>query len=123
MLVHRPYSVADGHNPKIISPWRGPFTVRTQLSLVIYRVAKDGEIAEISVHLGRIKAYHNDASSSVPDFTAPDELFQGKPVPVPALDGSVDTAYTGPYTIGAIEGHKRGPGTALMTIFQLSFSR
>ena len=25
-----PYTVADGPNPKLISPWRGPFTVRSQ---------------------------------------------------------------------------------------------
>ena len=121
VLVHRPYTVADGPNPKIISPWRGPYTVRSQLSPVIYRVARDGELAESSVHLGRIKAYHNDEYSSVPDFTALDDLFLGTTLPVPNLDGSVLTVHIGLYTIEAIEGHKRGPGKAPLTDFQYHF--
>ena len=40
LVVHRPYTVADEPNPKLISPWRGPFAVRSQLSPVIYRVAR-----------------------------------------------------------------------------------
>ena len=39
VLVHRPYSEADGPNPKLISPWRGSFVVRSRLSPVIYRVS------------------------------------------------------------------------------------
>ena len=46
VLVHRPYTVGDGPNPELISPWRGPFTVRSQLSPVIYRVARDGELTK-----------------------------------------------------------------------------
>ena len=57
VLVHRPYTVADGLNPKLIIPWRGPFTVPSLLSPVIFRVARDGELAETSVYFGRIKAY------------------------------------------------------------------
>ena len=52
VLVHRPYTVADGPNPKLICPWRGPYTVRSLSSPVIYRVARDGELAETSVLLG-----------------------------------------------------------------------
>ena len=29
VLVHRPCTVADGPNPELTSPWRGPFTVRS----------------------------------------------------------------------------------------------
>ena len=115
------YTVADGPNPKLFSPWRGPFTVRSQLSPVIYRVARDGEHAETSLRLGRIKAYQNDASSSVPDFTALDDLFL-ETLPVPDLDGSVLTVHIGPYTIEAIEGHKREPGKASLTNFNIMFS-
>ena len=39
---HRPNNEADCPNPKIISPWRGPYTVRALMSPVIYRVTKDG---------------------------------------------------------------------------------
>ena len=37
VLIHRPYNEADGPNPKLISPWHGPYTVRAQMSPVIYR--------------------------------------------------------------------------------------
>ena len=118
VLVHRLYTVADGPDPKLISPWRGSFTVRSQLPPVIYRVARDGELAETTVHLGRVKAYHNGASSS--DFTALDDLFL-QTLPFPDLDGSVLTVHIGPHTIQAIEGHKRGPGKASLTNFQYRF--
>ena len=81
---------------------RGLSTVRSQLSPVFYRVARDGEIAETSVHLGRIKAYHNDASSSVPDFAALDEFLLGT-LRLPDLGGSVLTVHIGPYTMEYIE--------------------
>ena len=42
VLVHRPYNEADGPNPKPISPWRGPYTVRAPISPVLYLVTKDG---------------------------------------------------------------------------------
>ena len=71
--------------------------------------------------MGGIKAYHNDASSSAPDFTALDDLFLGTTLPVPDLDGSVLPVQIGPYTIEAIEGHKRGPGKASLTNFQCHF--
>ena len=55
VLIHRPCNEADGPNPKLISPWRGPYTVRAQKSPVIYLVTKDGNPTEITVHLGRMK--------------------------------------------------------------------
>ena len=108
VLVHRPYTVPDEPNPKLISPWRGPFTVRSLLSPVICRVARDGELTKTSVHLSRIKAYHNDASSSVPDFIALDDLFLETTLPVPDLDGAIHTVRIGPNTIEATEGHSVG---------------
>ena len=53
VLVHRPYTVGDGPKSKLIGPWRGPFTVRSQLSPVIYRVARDGkrEMVNLRKHL------------------------------------------------------------------------
>ena len=92
--------------------------MRSQLSPVVYRVARDGELARISVYLGRIKAYHIDASSSAPDFSALDDLFLGPTLRIPDLDSSVLTVHIGQYTIEAIEGHKRGPGKASLTNFQ-----
>ena len=34
-VLHRPYHETDGPNPKLVSPWHGPYTVRAQLSPVI----------------------------------------------------------------------------------------
>ena len=123
-LQHRPHDAAgatDEPNPNLTSPWRGPFTVRSQLSPVICRVARYGEIAETPVHSGRIKAYHHDATGSVPDLTALDDLFLVTTFPVPDIDGSVLTVHIGPYTIEAIGIHKRGPGKASLTNFQYHF--
>lgn len=55
--MHRPHTVADGPNPTLISPWHGPFAIRAKVSSVIYRVCRDGELSETSVHLGRMKKY------------------------------------------------------------------
>ena len=55
VLIHRPYNEADGSSPKHIGPWRGPYIVRAQMSPVIYRVTRDGNPTEITVHLGRMK--------------------------------------------------------------------
>ena len=74
ILIHRPYNEDDGPNPKLISPWRGPYTERAQLSPVIYRVTKDGNPAEITVHLGRMKKYVVPQSSPVPDLDALDDF-------------------------------------------------
>ena len=123
LLVHldtpRLYTDADGPNPKLISPWRGPIPARSQLSPVNYRVARDRQLAEASVDIGRIKAYCDDASSSVPDFTALDGLFSGISVPGPDLDGCVLTVHIDRYAIEAIKSHKRGPGKASLKKFQI----
>ena len=75
VLIHRPYNEADGPNPKLISPWRGPYTVRAQMSPIIYRVTKDGNPVEITVHfLGRMKNVVS-RSSPVPDLDALNDLF------------------------------------------------
>ena len=55
VLIHRPYHDSDDPNPKLYCPWHGPYTVRTKLSPVIYRVAKQGRLTETTVHLGRMK--------------------------------------------------------------------
>ena len=99
--MHLPYTVADGPNPKLDSPWRGSFTVCSKLSPVVYRVARDGELAETTVHLSRLKVYHIDTSSSVPYVTALDEFFLGATLPLPDLDGYVLTVHIGPHTIEA----------------------
>ena len=49
VLLHRPYHDTDGPNPKLVSPWHGPYTVRAKLSPVIYRVSKPNEPNKITV--------------------------------------------------------------------------
>ena len=117
VLIHYPHTNSDGPNPKLLSPWRGPFTVRSQLSPVVYRVSKDGEIAEFSVHLGRMKKYRSPSSSSHVDHDVLDELFLGTKLPTPDLSGDNSVKF-GPFTIEGIDGHKRGVGAASQTNFQ-----
>ena len=57
VLVHRPYTEANGPNPKLISSWRDLFVVRSRLSPVIYRVSRGEQPNATSVHLARIKPY------------------------------------------------------------------
>lgn len=90
MLVHRPHTVTDGVNPNLFSTWRSPFAIRSKVSPVIYRVGRDGGLAESSVHLGRVKnfallnpmlfRYHRVGSN----------VFGGN-IPIPDLDGTVFT--------------------------------
>ena len=39
VLLNRLYHETDRPNPKLVSPWHGPYTVRAQLSPGIYRVS------------------------------------------------------------------------------------
>lgn len=118
VLIHRPYHETDGPNPKLYSPWHGPYTVRTKLSPVIYRVTQDGATTETTVHLGRMKKYIVPASSPVPDLDALDDMFLGTQLPIPDLEGSVTKVSIGPFTVEEIDGHKRGVGAASLANFQ-----
>ena len=118
VLLHRPYHETDGPNPKLVSPWHGPYTVRPQLSPVVYGVSKPNEPAEVTVHLGRMKQFVKPKSSPAPDFEALDDMFLGTTLPVPDLDGPMHTIAIGPYVIEAIDGHKRGVDAASVENFQ-----
>ena len=118
VLLHRPHHETDSPNPKLASPWRGPYTIRAQLSPVIYRVSKPNEPAEITVHLGRMKPFVKPKSSPVPDFEVLDDMFLGTTLPDPHLDGSMHTVTIGPHVIMAIDGPKRGLGAASVDNFQ-----
>lgn len=55
VLVHRPHPVADGPSSKLIRPWHGSSIIQSQVSSAyIYRVSRDGKLAETTVHLDRI---------------------------------------------------------------------
>ena len=88
------------------------------MSPVIYRVTKDGNPAEITVHLGRMKKYVVPRSSPVPDLDALDDLFLGTTLPVPDLEGSLSKVMIVAFTVEIIDGHKRGVEAASLTNFQ-----
>lgn len=118
VLVHRPYHETDGPNPKLYSPWHGPYVVRSKLSPVTYRVSKPDDQVETTVHLGRMKKYVQPTSSPVPDLEALDELFLGTSLPVPDLDGKAHKVMLGPYVVEYIDGHKRSKGAGSPENFQ-----
>ena len=118
VLLHRPHHETDSPNPKLASPWHGPYTIRAQLSPVIYRIAKPNELAEITVHLDRMKLFVKTKSSPVPDFEPLDDIFLGITLPVLDLDGAMHTVTIGPYVIEGIDGHKQGVGAASVDNFQ-----
>ena len=85
---------------------------------VIYCVTKDGNPAEITVHLGKMTKYVVSRSSPVPDLDALDDIFLGTTLPVPDLEGSLSKVMFGAFTVESIDGHKRGLGAASLTNFQ-----
>ena len=92
--------------------------MRAQTSPVIYRITKDGNPAEIIVHLGRMKKYYVPLSSPDPDLDALDDIILGITLPVPDLEGSLSKVMIGAFTVERIDGHKRGVGPASLTNFQ-----
>ena len=119
VLLHRPYAETDGPNPKLISPWHGPYVVRAQVSPVIYRVSEQNKSAELTVHLGRMKQYTEPTSSHVRTSRLSMIYFSAQlTLPAPDLDGAVQTVTIGPFTIEEIDGHKRGVGAATKDNFQ-----
>ena len=68
--------------PKLQSPWRGPYVVKSQLSPVVYRVrpaSRSAEVPDVSVHLAHLKPYHSQSRPPTPDFNLLGEMFLGKP--------------------------------------------
>ena len=118
MLIHRPYHDYDGPNPKLYCPRHRPYTVRTKLSPVIYRFAKQGTVTEATVHLGRMKKIYSPVTTSEPDLDVLDGMFLGTTLPVPHLKGSLTQVTIGPFTVESIDGHKRRVGAASLANFQ-----
>ncbi len=86
MLVHRPHQASDGPNPKLGMPWRGPYVVCSQSSPVVYRVKKQGDTKETSIHLAHLKKYYARDAPPSPDMDEIGHLFLGQRIPVPDLD-------------------------------------
>ena len=105
MLVHRPYTEADGPNPKLISPWRGPFVVRSRLSPVIYRVSRGEQPKETSVHLARIKPYFAASAETARESDTLDDLFLGIKIPLPDFENITSQVRIGNLIVDAIRKH------------------
>ena len=74
------------------------------MSPVIYRVTKDGNSTEITVHLGRMKKYFVPLSSPVPDLDAFADFCWGTTLPVPDLEGSFSEGMVGAFTVESTDG-------------------
>lgn len=110
VLVHQPHHAGDDANNKLLSPWRGPYRVRQRLSPVVYRVSRDGQSTETSVHLARMKRYHQRHTTVEPDFEELDQMFLGIKLPLPDLDCTAPSVCIGPRVVERIVDHKRWKG-------------
>ncbi|CAM9988608.1 unnamed protein product [Laminaria digitata] len=77
VLVHQPHITQDDPNNKLLSPWRGPYQVRHRLFPVVCRVSKVDQSNETSVHLGRMKPYHQRSAFVDPYFEKINQMFLG----------------------------------------------
>ena len=111
VLVYRPFQDADGPNPKLLPPWRGPYVICSQLSSVVYRVRRTNETREVSAHLARTKRYHPREKPPAPEFDKLAIFFLGKQTPLPALDHQDQILpRIESYIVDRVVSHRRGPG-------------
>ncbi|CAM9555376.1 unnamed protein product, partial [Choristocarpus tenellus] len=55
--LHKPHTSADAPNPKLLSPWRGPYEVKERITPVVYRVKAQADRREITLHIARLKPH------------------------------------------------------------------
>ncbi|MEM7282981.1 MAG: DDE-type integrase/transposase/recombinase [Pseudomonadota bacterium] len=111
VLLYRPYQDADGPNPKLLSPWRGPYTICSRLSPLIYKVKLGNDTKQTSVHLAHLKKYYPREKAPAPNFEKLAEFFLGKRLPLPEVDRpDVAQPKIERYIVDKVVGHKRGPG-------------
>ena len=111
VLVYRPYQDSDGPNPKLLLPWRGPYVICSQLSPVVYRVRRQNETGEVSVHLAHIKRYYARKTPPAPDFDKLSEFFLGRQIPLPELDHPDEAQpKIESYVVDKVVNHKSGKG-------------
>lgn len=94
VLLYKPHHHGtDVPNSKLLlSPWRGPYTIRAQLSPAMYRVRPSSRgNGDVSLHLAHLKPYREQTQETVPDFTTMDVLFLGKLIPPTALQADTDS--------------------------------
>ena len=54
--LHCP-AVPRGHSPKFHRPWQGPYEVEEKLGDVVYRIRKNHQAKQLTVHFNRLKPY------------------------------------------------------------------
>eukprot|EP00731_Ephydatia_muelleri_P011498 Em0006g392a len=54
--LHCP-AVPRGHSPKFHRPWHGPYEVEEKLGDVVYRIRKNRQAKQLTVHFNRLKPY------------------------------------------------------------------
>ncbi|CAM9602280.1 unnamed protein product, partial [Choristocarpus tenellus] len=52
--LHKPHTLADPPNPKLLSPWRGSYEVKERITPVVYRVKGQADHREITVHITQL---------------------------------------------------------------------
>ena len=110
VLVHQAHKAQDYPNIKLLSPRRGSYQVRHRLSPVVYRVSKIDQSNETSVHLGRMKPYHQRSAFVYPDFEKINQMFLGAQLSMPHLEKEASQVCIGPRTVESIVDHKRWKG-------------
>ena len=76
-LVYRPYQDANGPNPTLMLPWRGPYVVCSQLSPVVYRVRLTYDTRDVPVHLAHTTPYLREEARPAPQFEELGECGHG----------------------------------------------
>ena len=87
----------------------------------MYRVSKDGDSAETSVHLGRMKPYHQRSVFADLDFGEISQMFLGTKLPIPNLDKEASPVCIGPRTVDRIVDHKHARGRSFPFNVQFRF--
>ena len=98
VLVHQPHNAQDDPNNRLLSTWRGSYQVR---------VSKIDQSNETSVHLGRMKPYHQRSAFVYPDFEKINQMFLGAQLSMPHLEKEASQVCIGPRTVESIVDHKR----------------
>ena len=112
MLVYKPYQAADGPNPKLGTPWKGPFIIKAKkVSPVVYRLRTARDTNGTSIRLARLKPYFRRNEMSLPRFEEIGHLVLTERSPTPAVDPpELAKPKIGQYTVDRIGSHRPGVG-------------
>ena len=78
---------------------------------MVYRVKRQNETGEVSVHLAYIKRYYARKTPPAPDFDKLSEFFLGRQIPLPELDHPDEAQpKIESYVVDKVVNHKSGRG-------------